>query len=337
MAIPLAPLSDLRMPESPDHEEEHEAEAFFDRLMRGPLQLRARADHAIETSELQNAAGLNGIGPWALGPRLGRGGMSTVYEATRHTPSGVQKAALKLARRASPKARRLFEREAQLLTRLGAPHVAAVLDSGVHSDGRPYLALEPITGPTVTAAARHRSVRETVRLVLRACQAVATLHDAGIIHGDLKPEHLIVRDNDAVTVLDLGLAFDLTSPPPPAPNSTKSLTPEFAAPEQILGEPLHRATDVYAIGLVLHEALYGRARRIPWGLGGNPAAPDRGSKPPRPQASASPTEQALDYALGPILQMALQPNPHLRYASASALAMALTRALAPVTSGAAHA
>jgi len=334
MPVSLAPLSDLQMSESPSHEENPEAEAFFDRLMRGPLQLRA--DDALETSELQNAAGLNGIGPWTLGPRLGRGGMSHVYEATRDTPTGPQKAALKLARHASPKARALFEREAQLLTRLNARHVAAVLDTGVHSDGRPYLALEPVTGQTVTAAARHRSVRETVRLVLRACQAVATLHDAGIIHGDLKPEHLIVRGNDTVTVLDLGLAIDLASPPPPVPHSTKSLTPEFAAPEQILGETLHRATDVYAIGLVLHEALYGRARRIPWGLGGNPAAPARGLNPLRPQAPANPTEQALDYALGSILQMALQPNPLLRYASASALAMALTRALAPVTSGTAH-
>ncbi|MEO0558142.1 MAG: serine/threonine-protein kinase [Bacteroidota bacterium] len=324
------------MSERPNPEED-EAEAFFDRLMQGPLQLRAAADGAQDTLELQNAAGLNGIGPWTLGTRLGRGGMSHVYEATRNTPTGPQRAALKVARRASSKARTLFAREAELLTRLASPHVARVLDAGIHTDGRPYLALEPISGPTVTAAARHRSVRETVRLLLRACRAVATLHDAGIIHGDLKPEHLIVRDNGTVTVLDLGLAVDFASPPRATPDSTKSLTPEFAAPEQILGEPLHQATDVYALGLVLHEALYGRARRIPWGLGGNPAAPDRGSRPLRPQASANPAEQALDYALGPILQMALQPNPLLRYASATALATALTRALAPVSPGTTHA
>ena len=329
------------MPDGPDQPggagEEKEAEAFFDRLMRGPLQLNASQAETSETEALKNAAGLNGIGPWTLGPRLGRGGMSHVYEATRDTPTGPQRAALKLARHATPKARALFRREASLLTQLGTGHVARVLDSGVHTDGRPYLALEVVTGQTVTAAALHRSVRERVRLILRACQAVDVLHNAGIIHGDLKPEHLIVRSDDTVTVLDLGLATNLASPPPSAPSSTKSLTPEFAAPEQILGEPLQRATDVYAIGLVLHEVLYGRARRIPWGLGGNPAAPDRGSRPLRPQASANPAEQSLDYALGPILQMALQPNPLLRYASASALAMALTRALAPVPPGTSHA
>lgn len=317
----------------PDGEpDDKEAEAFFDRLMRGPLQLRETSAEA-----LKDAAGLNGVGPWTLGRQLGRGGMSHVYEAVRDTPAGPQQAALKLARHASPKARALFQREARLLTRLGTQHVAEVLDAGTHTDGRPYLALEQVTGQRITEAARHRNVRERVRLILRACQAVSVLHDQNIIHGDLKPEHLIVRPDDTVAVLDLGLAVDLASPPPPAANPKQSLTPEFAAPEQILGEPLHRATDVYAIGLVLHEVLYGRARRIPWGLGGNPAASPIRAKFVHAQGPANSAEQALDYALGSLLQTALQPNPHLRYASASALAMALTRALAPVTPGTAPA
>ena len=234
---------------SPD---EKKVEAFFNRLMRGPLQLRALGARTPETPGLKPPTTSGGIGPWTLGPRLGRGGMSHVYEATRDTPSGPQKAALKVALHASSKAHALFQREARLLTHLGTGHVAHVLDTGVHTDGRPYLALELVEGQRVTQAARHRSVRERVRVVLRACQAVAHLHDAGIVHGDLKPEHLIVRADGTVTVLDLGLAIDLASTSTTAPDTKKSLTPEFAAPEQILGEPLHRSTYVYALGLVLH-------------------------------------------------------------------------------------
>lgn len=333
--LPASPMTASADEPSGSPPDDKEAEAFFERLMRGPLQHRAGDPHSAEA--LKDAAGLNGVGPWTLGAQLGRGGMSYVYEAVRETPTGPQHAALKLARRASAKAHGLFEREAHLLTRLGTRHVAAVLDAGTHADGRPYLALEKIEGQRVTEAARHRNVRERIRLIQLACQAVTLLHEHDVVHSDLKPEHLIVRPDGIVTVLDLGLAVDLNSPPPASPDAKKSLTPEFAAPEQILGEPLHRATDVYALGLILHEVLYGRARRIPWGLGGNPAASVIRHKPLHSHGPANSAEQALDYVLDPVLQTALQPNPHLRYASASALAMALTRALAPVSPGAAPA
>lgn len=315
--------------------DDNEAKAFFDRLMRGPLQLRN--DSATSARTLTHAEGRNGIGPWTLGPQIGRGGMSHVYEASRETPSGTQHAALKLARHASAKARALFRREAQVLTRLGTRHVAAVMDAGIHTDGRPYLALEHVTGQRITEAARHRIVRERVRLLLRACQAISVLHDQDIVHGDLKPEHLIVRSDDTVAVLDLGLAVDLASSSTPRANPKRSLTPEFAAPEQILGEPIYRATDVYSIGLVLHEVLHGRARRMPWSLGGTPDASMLRPKHLHAQGPANSAEEALDYALVPILQTALQPNPHLRFVSASAMAVALTRALASVTPGTAHA
>ena len=276
-------------------DEEREAATFFDRLMNGPLRLG--------DAEGPDAPGH--VGPWALRARIGRGGMSTVYHAVRDTPRGPQEAALKLAKRAGGEIDALFEHEARILRQLGPPRVVGLLDAGRHADGRPFLAMEAAAGTRVTTQARGESDWGRLLLLWRVCRCVAGLHADRVVHGDLKPEHVVVRPDGTITLLDLGLALDLTTAETPQP-ARLGVTPEFAAPEQILREPVSCATDVYALGLVMHEVLTGE-RRIPWSLSGD----------------AGLALDGLAAPLADVLQTALQTDPAERYPDADALAAAL--------------
>ena len=276
-------------------DEEREAATFFDRLLSGPLRL----------GDVEGPEAPRHVGPWRLRARLGRGGMSTVYHAVRDTPRGPQEAALKLAKRAGGEIDALFDHEARILRQIGPPRVVGLVDSGRHTDGRPFLAMDAVAGRRVTAQARGESDWGRLLLLWRVCRCVAALHADRVVHGDLKPEHIVVRPDGTVTLLDLGLAFDLATAAPPQP-ARLGITPEFAAPEQVLGEPVSCATDVYALGLVMHEVLTGE-RMIPWSLGGDAALPLGTLSPP----------------LADVLRTALQTDPDRRYPDAGALAAAL--------------
>ncbi len=300
----------VRSPEA----SEASAEALFDRLMGGPLHL-AGADGLVAPTH---------VGPWALGEPIGRGGLSTVYAAARPTPAGPERAALKLATRPGDETRALFAHEARLLRRLRVPAVVRVIDEGVAEDGRPYLALDRVDGRTVGAVARGLSAWDRLLLLWRVCRSVDALHDAGVVHGDLKPDHLVVRADGSVVLLDLGLARDLRAPAPGG-GPRLGITPEFAAPEQILGEPVGRPADVYALGLVIREVLEGRRRHVPWACGGDGVtALDLGSEP-------SPSEAILARYVVDVLRTALQTDPARRFPTARALARALDDVLDAVS------
>ena len=204
------------------------------------------------------------VGPYRLLELLGRGGMGEVYLAERADGVFEQRVALKLVKRGmdSEEILRRFHRERQILARLEHPGIARILDGGTAPDGRPYFVLELVEGETILTHCRRlrSSLEERLRLLITACEAVDTAHRNLVVHRDLKPSNLLVTAEGQVKLLDFGIAKLLAEEP--ADGSTlqehKLLTPAYAAPEQILGEPVTTATDVYSLGVILYELLTGR-------------------------------------------------------------------------------
>ena len=294
-------------PSEPDN-----AKAFFARLMDGPLRRSddLDADHPAR------------VGGWVLEDEIGHGGGSRVYSASRATPSGTLRAALKLAKRLSPHTLALFDAEAHVLRHLAAPTVAGLYDAGQHHDGRPYLALEVVDGECVTDHAKPLRPRGRLEVAASMCESVGVLHDAGFVHADLKPAHLMVRGTGDVTVLDLGLARghgleDDVGPP--------AITPEFAAPEQVLSGTVSTQTDVYALGLIAFEVLTGQAQNVPWVLGGVEDVLDLPASPTAAEPGS--VWASVDWRVVTALRAAVHPSPEQRFATAGAFARSLRAAL----------
>lgn len=258
------------------------------------------------------------VGGWTLGPALGRGGSSTVYDAWRADESGVR-AAVKVARAGGPG----LGDEAAMLDRAAGPGVVALQGAGVLADGRAWLALERLHGEPVTSCVRRLDGGARMRLFARLCEAVGTLHARGVVHADLKPSNAFACDDGRVLVLDLGSAVGAG-----AVASGRAMTPEFAAPEQIVGGPLTPATDTYALGLLLHEMLCGRAARVPWALGGGATTFESVAMDDLPsdllarrRRRASPAlHSVLDVGVQRLLRKALATDRSDRFPSALALA-----------------
>ncbi len=294
------------------------------------------------------------VGPFRLLSLLGRGGMGEVWEAERADGAFEQRVAVKRLKRGmdSEEILRRFLRERQILARLSHPGIARLLDGGLAEDGRPYFALEKVEGLPVTDHARQRrlGVEARVRLVIAAAEAVDSAHRQLVVHRDLKPSNILVTAAGEVKLLDFGIAKILGEDEPTAQLTAvglRALTPAYAAPEQILGEPVTTATDVYALGVVLFELLSGR-RPHPRDAGSAAAlaAEVARENPPRLASAVRAREEGelerlglpgreqrrLDRRLGgdleTILARALAREPERRYASAAAFAEDLGRHLA---------
>jgi tRNA A-37 threonylcarbamoyl transferase component Bud32 len=206
------------------------------------------------------------VGPWHLRRVLGRGGMGTVYLAERADGQYQQRAALKLVHPglARPEAVERFRTERQVLAHLQHPNIARLLDGGFACDGRPYFVMELVEGASITDSCRSRnlSLDDRLRLFRLVCDAVQHAHAARVVHRDLKPANIFVSVRGEVKLLDFGIAKVLEPAAlgveaPATRAEATPLTPEYAAPEQLLGEPITTATDVYALGVVLYELLTG--------------------------------------------------------------------------------
>ncbi|HMB90931.1 MAG TPA: tetratricopeptide repeat protein [Rhodothermales bacterium] len=210
------------------------------------------------------------VGPYRIVEEIGRGGMGAVYLAARDDGQFEQQVALKVIRRGfdTEDITRRFLQERQILARLQHPHIARLYDGGIDDNGRPYFAMEHVVGEPLTAYCDERQLGIEARLQLFAQvgEAVQFAHRNLIVHRDLKPSNIFVTEDASgkasVKLLDFGIAKVLqeeTSADGIALTQTgaRVLTPEYAAPEQLTGDPLTTATDVYSMGVVLYELLTG--------------------------------------------------------------------------------
>lgn len=214
------------------------------------------------------------VGAWRIVRFLSHGGMGEVYEAARADGVYEQRAALKLTRREAAKLLERFSAERQMLARLDHPGIARLLDGGIADDGRPYAVMEFVEGRTIVewCAYRGLGLRDRLVLFLQVCDAVAHAHGHLIVHRDLKPSNVLVDSAGRVRLLDFGIAKPLDAVWPggaPASETAALMTPDYAAPEQLAGEPITTATDVYGLGMLLFEMLTGRR---PWQHEGRPIA-----------------------------------------------------------------
>jgi len=204
------------------------------------------------------------IGRWRVLRELGRGGMGEVLLAERADGEFEQQAALKRLKRGmdSDEILRRFVQERRILASLEHPNIARLLDGGVAADGRPYFAMEYVEGEPITAYAQANAldVRQRLQLMRQVCEAVAYAQSRLVVHRDLKPSNILVDGRGEPRLLDFGIAKLLADSAAPALTETgaRVLSPAYAAPEQMLGEPVSMATDVYALGVLLYELLTGQ-------------------------------------------------------------------------------
>ena len=203
------------------------------------------------------------IGPYLILEQAGQGGMGTVYRAVRDDDYH-QQVAIKLVKRDLETDILLarFRQERQVLALLNHPNIARLLDGGTTADARPYLVMEWVDGAPITEYCRSRNLllRRRLELFLSVCHAVAHAHGNLVVHRDLKPSNILITPEGVPKLLDFGIAKIVspdTSPDGAAMTmaGALALTPEYASPEQVRGEPATTATDIYSLGAVLYELL----------------------------------------------------------------------------------
>ncbi|MEO1367734.1 MAG: serine/threonine-protein kinase, partial [Acidobacteriota bacterium] len=316
---------------------------------------------ALGITESADAA-LQHIGPYRVLREVGRGGMGTVYLAERDDGHYRQRVAVKVLRRGpeSAEMRLHLKRERQILAALDHPHIAKLLDGGNTADGRPYIVMDFVEGEPLDIHCERRrlTVDERLRLFLDVCSAVRFAHARLVIHRDLKPSNLLVTADGTVKLLDFGIAklleagADETALALPTELATPTatgwmlLTPEYASPEQVAGQPLTVASDVYALGVLLYELLTGfrpydvdrksalevertvreaRPERPSTRVREAAAAGDEANGPQRAEGSPEKLRRRLVGDLDNIALKALRKEPQRRYASVEQLAEDLRR------------
>lgn len=210
------------------------------------------------------------IGPYRIEKRIGRGGMGDVYLVVRNDGAFRRRMALKLVRQQADASiiGHRFQSERQILASLDHPNIARLLDGGSTDDGRPYLVMEYIDGQRLDRYAdEHRlGVEERLELFLQVCSAVQTAHQNLVVHRDLKPGNILVTRDGVPKLLDFGIA-KLLAPElfPHTVEMTRTemrpMTPQYASPEQLLGQPVTTASDVYSLGVLLYQLLTGHLPR----------------------------------------------------------------------------
>ena len=216
-----------------------------------------------------DSADLDGvrIGSYRLVKELGRGGMGTVYLAVRSDDSFQKRVALKVLKRGmdTDAIVRRFRNERQILASLDHPYISGLLDGGTTPDGLPYFAMEFVEGQPIDEYCETRRLDTTARLEMftKICAAVQYAHQNLIIHRDIKPANVLVTADGTPKLLDFGIA-KLLNPDlggqtyAPTAEGPLLMTPEYASPEQVRGEVVTTATDVYSLGVLLYELLTGR-------------------------------------------------------------------------------
>ena len=259
--------------DDPTLADELEALLRFDRAGEAPL------DQAVQgaVTSILDRSGPDRrgsrLGPYRIIEELGHGGMGTVYLAERADDAYDAQVAIKLIRGgvASREQIRRFKSERQILASLNHPNIGRLLDGGTTPDGLPYVVMEAIDGEPIDDYCDRLklSVRDRIHLFRTVCDAVAYAHRNLVVHRDIKPGNILVTADGVPKLLDFGIA-KLVEPGATGETRTAvAMTPAYASPEQVRGEAVTTATDVYALGTVLYELLTGRpAHRFETGTPG---------------------------------------------------------------------
>ncbi len=269
------------------------------------------------------------VGKYTIHGLIGKGGMGAVYRATREDDFRME-VAIKLLKRGTDTDATLerFRSERQILAGLQHPNIARLIDGGATDDGLPYLVMEYVDGLPLLQHAAPLPVRRRLELFRAVCHAVQYAHEKRIIHRDIKPTNILVTPGGVPKLLDFGIA-KLVDPAAGAASDLtltgmRLMTPDYASPEQVRGQRIEPATDVYSLGAVLYELLTGeRAHRIQ-SLSVNEIEREICTREPR---KPSAVVKELDSDLDAIVLKALRKEPERRYTSAAELADDLDRYL----------
>ena len=272
------------------------------------------------------------VGPYEILESIAEGGMGTVYRAVR-AADFTKQVALKVVKRGMDTKFILwrFRHEQQILASLDHPNIARLLDGGATEDGRPYLVMEYIQGQPITEYCEEQALKvpERLQLFRTVCSAVQYAHQNLVVHRDLKPSNILVTAGGEAKLLDFGIAKLLEPGADATITSMRFMTPECASPEQLRGEPITTATDIYALGVLLYRLLAGEP---PYRLDTRSAEEIRRivceTEPTKPSV-----HRALSSDLDNIVQKAMHKEPARRYASAEQLSEDIERYLTgmPVT------
>jgi eukaryotic-like serine/threonine-protein kinase len=334
------------------------ADEYAEGFLETPLWTSAVFESALADSLVGRR-----IGAYDLVALIGEGGMGSVYRGVRADQQYEKQVAIKVVRHGLGTAFALaqFRAERQILANLDHPHIGRLLDGGTTETGLPYLVMELVEGEPIDQYCNSRklSIDDRLQLFLRVCSGVQYAHQHLVIHRDLKPGNILVTADGTPKLLDFGIAKILdpgTAPgaAEPTMNMMRMLTPEYASPEQVRGEVVTTASDVYSLGVVLFRLLTGRHP-----FRGESQSPDeilratRDTEPPKPSTAArwsqngparakektrrifeatpedSPAKlgKRLRGDLDNIVLMALRKEPARRYASAEHFAEDIRRHL----------
>jgi non-specific serine/threonine protein kinase/serine/threonine-protein kinase len=279
----------------------------------------------LEEPPEQLSSGMR-VGPYEIRQPIAEGGMGTVYRAVR-AADFEKHVAIKVVKRgmATSFILQRFRHERQILAGLDHPNIARLLDGGATEDGRPYLVMEYIEGQPITEYCEERSLKipERLKLFRTVCSAVQYAHQNLVVHRDLKPGNILVTTGGEPKLLDFGIAKLLEPNAGTTMTSMRFMTPECASPEQVRGEPITTATDIYALGVLLYRLLAGEP---PYRLDTLSAEEIRRivceTEPSKPSARR-PVSADLDN----IVQKAMHKEPAWRYASAEQLSEDIERYL----------
>src|SRR5580700_10431216 len=369
-----------------------ERAAFLDRSCSGDVSLRREvelllaSDEAVSTEFLNKSPDLaphtspntdgspaeladvwvgRRVGPYKIVEQIGAGGMGEVYRAFRADDQYRKEVALKVMRAGQDSEFFVsrFKNERQILANLDHPNIARLLDGGSTEDARPYLVMEYIRGRPLDRYCDEckLTVTERLRLFRIVCSAVQCAHQNLVIHRDIKPSNILVTDDGSPKLLDFGIAKLLapdseSAQPVQTVTMVRLLTPEYASPEQLRGETITTASDIYSLGVVLYEILTGRRPRLRENRAGeNGVRIPTEIEPEKPstavwragkdsngldpltltpeivsatrEGSPEKLRRRLAGDLDNIVLMALRPEPRRRYASVEQLSEDLRRHL----------
>jgi serine/threonine protein kinase/tetratricopeptide (TPR) repeat protein len=300
------------------------------------------------------------VGPYRIVSILGHGGMSTVYRGERDDAQYRQTVAIKVLHHSAlhPRLRSRLHSERHILATLAHPSIARLIDSGEFEDGTPYLVMEHVDGESIDAYCDSRTlfIRERLELFVQVCAAVQYAHRNLVVHRDIKTANILVTGDGTPKLLDFGIAKllapeSMSHTVPVTRLQERILTPENAAPEQVLGRPITTATDIYGLGVLLYQLLTGRSpyrllsysqlqleraicmddpmrpSQMVVAKLGNETDAERSRFSDRRGLSPQRLQARLSGDLDAIVAMAMRKEPDRRYPSVEALAVDLNRHL----------